>query len=171
MSWKLFKNSKNPRKIFKLILLSSPPQKTSQDIQTKAFPSNKASPFSTNKVLPSAGDSYEHSYEVYSYEDDHKKKKKKHKHHKKKLFGKKRKKRKKKKFHKKHKMMTKFMLPMLIAYKLKFFTLIPIFVGKALFILGNMVFRNFFHAVLYVLIHSSVIKLRFLLALRRAMML
>lgn len=137
---------------------------------------NKASPFSTNKVLPSAG-SYEHSYEVYSYEDDKGGKKKKHKkhhhhhHHKKKLFGKKKKKRKKRKgFHKKHKMMTKFMLPMLIAYKLKFFTLIPIFVGKALFILGNMVFRNFFHVVLYALIQSTVIKLRFLLTLRRAML-
>jgi hypothetical protein len=134
---------------------------------------NKASPFSTNNKILShrnpSTDSYEHSYEVYSYDDDKKKKKHKHKHHKK--FGKKRKKRKKKKkFHKKHKMMTKFMLPMLIAYKLKFFTIIPIFVGKALFVLGTMVFRNFFHVVLYALIQSTVIKLRFLLKLRRAML-
>lgn len=95
--------------------------------------------------------SYEHSYEVFSYADKDmthkkKKKKKKHKHHhkhhhKKHGFGflKKKKKRKKFRKHHKHKMMKKFMMPMLIAYKLKFFTLIPIFVGKALFHLALLI--------------------------------
>jgi ABC-type Zn2+ transport system substrate-binding protein/surface adhesin len=118
---------------------------------------------------------------VISYDDKDdkkKKKKKKHKHHHKFHHhgGHHKKKKRKKFFKKKHKhkhkhkhMMKKFMLPMLIAYKLKFFTLIPLFVGKTLFHLGLLVLKNVADVILYMLIQATAIKLKILLALKRAM--
>lgn len=113
------------------------------------------------------------------YDDKGEKKKKKHEHgHKHHHHGGHghRKKKKRKKFKKRHKhkhkhkhMMKKFMLPMLIAYKLKFFTLIPLFVGKAHFHLAMLVMKNVVEVILYMLVHSTALKLKFLLALRRAL--
>jgi hypothetical protein len=66
-------------------------------------------------------------------------------------------------------MMKKMMLPMLIAYKLKFFTLVPIFVGKALIHLLNMIMKNLSNVAFYMFIRMSAMQLRMLLALRTAM--
>ena len=58
---------------------------------------------------------------------------------------------------------------MLIAYKLKFFTLVPIFVGKALIKLAMMIMKNFSNVAFYMFIQMSVMQLRMLIALRTAM--
>jgi NH3-dependent NAD+ synthetase len=139
-----------------------------------------------------ADESYEHdddhgSYEVVIYDKDKgghghghghghkkkKKKKKKKKGHKKKKFHKFNKifKKKKHKRKKKHKQMymKKFMMPLLIAYKLKFFTLIPVFVGKALFLLLRSVMKNLSRSLLFIMIQNLQMQLRMLLSMRTAM--
>jgi hypothetical protein len=148
----------------------------------------------TSLSLPVTDESYEHddghdghdSYEVVEVHDKDtghghghghghkkkkkKKKKKKHGHNKKKKFTKIFKKRKKKKKHKKQqKYMKKFMMPMLIAYKLKFFTLIPVFVGKTLLYVMQAVMKNLSSATLYMLIQNVLAQLRMLMAIRSAM--
>lgn len=65
--------------------------------------------------------------------------------------------------------MKKMMMPMLIAYKLKFMTLVPMLVGKASFHVMMNGVKNTFNVILYMLINAAFSLLNFLLALNRAM--
>lgn len=105
-----------------------------------------------------------HGHHGHGHDHGHKKKKKKKKWKKKKHFFKKKKKQKHKKMG-----MKKFMMPLLIAYKLKFFTLIPMFIGKTLFHLALMIMRNIMDISLYMLIHTAAMQYRMLVAMKKAM--